>query len=406
MKKIVVIGSTLSGNKGAASMLEASIQTITAKDSAAIFSVLTVYPEDDKRFNTYKNVKLLTAKPLFLGAILNPLALLYKILPPLRPLLRRQKHIKALAEADMLLDQGGITFVDGRAKFLIYNVATILPGILTNTKVLKCSQAMGPFNTWINRFTANLLLPHVDTICARGAQTYKYLKGLGLENVIESTDYAFLLETSREEARQAEQVVKQNGFKFGSGGKAVAVMPSEVIRKKAEKKGDDYIGYNRDFIKYLLANGHKVLLMAYSARKGRESRHNNDLPVCRDIAKGISHENFTFINDELSAQQLRCIIGKADIAITSRFHAMIAALSTATPPLVVGWSHKYAEIMDMFGLKESALDSENLDQKKLQVAFEKVAEDPQKISHTIKQHLPAVKRSAQRQVDAITFTLS
>lgn len=382
-------------------MLEASIQTITAKDPKTTFSVFTVYPEDDRRFNNYKKVELLSAKPLFLGLVLNPLALLYKILPPLRPLLRRQKHIRALAEADVLLDEGGITFVDGRAKFLIYNVATILPGIFTNTRVIKCSQAMGPFNTWINKFTAKLLLPHVDTICARGAQTYKHLKELGLKNVIESTDYAFLMETSKEEAKHAEQIIKQNGFNFDLKHKTAVVMPSEVIRKKTEKSGEDYIGYNRDFIKYLLERDYKVLLMAYSARKGRDSRHNNDLPVCRDISKGIDNKNFTFIDDELSAQQLRHIIGKADIAVTSRFHAMIAALSMRTPPLVLGWSHKYAEIMDMFGLKESALDSKNLDQKALHAAFENVSKDQQKISTAIKKHLPAVKKSASRQVETI-----
>ncbi len=316
-------------------------------------------------------------------------------------MLRRQKHIRALAEADALLDEGGITFVDGRGKFLIYNVATILPGIFTNTRVVKCSQAMGPFNTWMNKFTAKLILPHVDTICARGALTYKHLKTLGLKNVIESTDYAFLMETSREEAKQAEQIVRQSGFKFGSNGKTVIIMPSEVIAKKAEKNGEDYIGYNGNFIKYLLERDYKVLLMAYSARKNRDSRHNNDLPVCRDIASGIDHKNFTFIDDELSAQQLRHIIGKADIAVTSRFHAMISALSTKTPPLVVGWSHKYAEIMDMFGLKESALDSNNLDQKTLQAAFESVSKDQQKIRTAIKKHLPAAKQSAYRQVISI-----
>lgn len=399
--KIAIIGSTLSGNKGAASMLEASIQTITSKDPKATFSVFTVYPDEDEKFNTYKNVKLFSAKPLFLGAILNPLTLLYKILPPLRPLLRRQKHVKALAEADVLLDEGGITFVDGRAKFLIYNVATILPGIMTNTRVVKCSQAMGPFNTWINKFVAKLLLPRVDTICARGALTYKYLKILGLKNVIESTDYAFLMDVSTEEAKQAEQVIKRSGSKFGSKEKTIVVMPSEVIRKKAEKNGEDYVRYNRDFIKYLLGRDYKVLLLAYSARKDRDSRHNNDLPVCRDIASDIDNGNFTFVDEELSAQQLRHIIGKADIAVTSRFHAMIAALTMATPPLVIGWSHKYAEIMDMFGLKESALDSKNLDHKALQVAFESVSKDRQKIRTAIKKHLPAVKKSANRQVDTI-----
>lgn len=400
--KFTIIGSTLSGNKGAASMLEASIQTISAQNPGAEFTLLTVYPEEDKKFNAYNNLEILPAKPLFLGVVLNPLALLYKILPPLRPLLRKQKHIRAIANADAFLDQGGITFVDGRAKFLIYNVATILPAIFIGTRVIKCAQAMGPFNTGINKFVAKLILPRLDTICARGAQTYEHLNSLGLKNIIESTDYAFLMDISKSEAEQADKTLKTSGYKFSAHKKNIAVLPSEVVRKKAEGNGQDYISYNVDFIDSLLSHGDHVLLMAYSARAGRDSRHNNDLPVCRDIAARIEHDNFTFIDDELSAQQLRHIIGRMDMIVASRFHAMVASLAMATPPLVVGWSHKYAEIMDMFGLKESALDSSKLDNKDLQRAFDVLSGNQAKVEAVIKKHLPEVRESAYRQVGVIT----
>lgn len=399
--KYVTVASTFSGNKGAASMLEASIQTLSARDLNATFTVLTVYPEDDKKFNTYNNVTLLPAKPLFLGAILNPLALLYRLLPPLRPLLRKQKHIGAIAAADVVLDEGGITFVDGRAKFLIYNVATILPALCIGTRVVKCSQAMGPFQTTSNRLAAKLILPRVDTICARGSLTHQYLKGLGLNNIIESTDYAFLLEIEKPEAKKAAKVLQQSGLMFDKKSKTVGLMPSEVVRKKTETTDQDYINYNVEFINYLLAEGYRVLLMAYSARDSHSSRHNNDLPVCRDIAAKINHPNFTFLDQELSAQQLRYIIGQLDMVVTSRFHAMVAALAMATPPLVVGWSHKYAEIMDMFGLKESALDSKKLDQKRLRQAFSLLAKNQEATVKTIKLHLPVVQESARKQIDSI-----
>lgn len=398
--KYVTVASTFSGNKGAASMLEASIQTITAQDPEAEFTVLTVYPEEDKKFNLYNNVQILSAKPLFLGAFINPLALLYKLLPPLRPLLKRQQHIRAIAEADAYLDQGGITFVDGREKFLIYNMATILPAIFIGTRIIKCSQAMGTFNKSINRLTAKLILPRLETICARGEVTNSYLKELGLKNVIESTDYAFLMNVTDKEAKKADKILEKSKFRIKKG-KTVAVMPSEVVRKKTEASGQDYIAYKREFIEYLLGNGYHVLLMAYSARGNKDSRHNNDLPVCRDIAEGLEHKNFTFIDDELSAQQLRHIIGKTDIAVTSRFHAMIAALSTTTPPLVIGWSHKYAEIMDMFNIKEMALGSNDLDQKKLQTVFDKSIENLKNYKKLINENLLEVRKSSMRQVDEI-----
>ena len=395
--KYTTIASTFSGNKGAASMLEASIQTINEQDKNATFTVLTIYPEQDKKFNSYKNTSLLGAKPLFLAAALNPLALLYKLLPPLRGLLKKQKHIRAIAEADVFLDEGGITFVDGRTKFIIYNVVTILPALLMGTRVVKCSQAMGPFSG-VNKFASKLILPKVDTICARGPLTHEYLQSLNLNNVVESTDYAFLMDISKGEATRANSILQENNVSGSKSKKLVAIMPSEVVRKKAESKGQDYIAYNAEFIKYLLNEGYRVLLMAYSARQGTDARHNNDLPVCRQIAQEINDKKLTFIDEELSAQQLRHIIGETDAVVTSRFHAMIAALSMEVPPLVVGWSHKYAEIMEMFKMDDVTLGSNDLDQDKLQVTFDNFMKNNSKHRQSIKKHLPEVKKNAQRQV--------
>ncbi len=398
--RYVIVGATFSGNKGAASMLEASIQTITKKDSSAEFSVLSVYPKEDGKFNHYPNVEIIPLKPLFLGLVINPLSLLYKFFSPLRSLLRRQRHIKLIAESDVFLDQGGITFVDGRAKFLIYNVATILPPLLMGTRVVKCSQAMGPFETVINKNISKIILPYIDTICARGDITHRYLKDLKLSNVIKATDYAFLMDISDKEARRGSSIIKKYNL-YRKEAQTVVVMPSEVVRKKTESTGQNYVKYNLEFIKFLLSHDYHVLLLAYSARGGTDSRHNNDLPVCRDIAAGIDHDKFTFIDKELSAQVLRYIIGKADVTVVSRFHAMVAALSMSTPPLVIGWSHKYAEIMSMFGLGKATMDSKYLDQAILQKTFSEFITEKVKYEHQIHENLKNVKENAYKQVDAI-----
>ena len=42
--------------------------------------------------------------------------------------------------------------------------------------------------------------------------------------------------------------------------------------------------------------------------------------------------------------------------LTSRFHAMISALALGVPPVVIGWSHKYAEVLAEFGIERFAVD--------------------------------------------------
>ena len=158
--KVAIIGSSFSGNKGAAAMLESSIQHLTRRNPDVEITHLSMYPVSDAALNTHPNVRVMNASPLRLGVCINSGALFWKVLPFLRPLIRRTTPaVAAIAEADVFLDQGGITFVDGRGKFLVYNIASILPPLFVGTPVVKCAQALGPFRKRTNRFWARRLLP-------------------------------------------------------------------------------------------------------------------------------------------------------------------------------------------------------------------------------------------------------
>ena len=52
--QIAIIGSALSGNKGAAAMLESAVQTLTERFPDAEFTLLSMYPAEDRKQNPYK----------------------------------------------------------------------------------------------------------------------------------------------------------------------------------------------------------------------------------------------------------------------------------------------------------------------------------------------------------------
>ncbi|WP_226638598.1 polysaccharide pyruvyl transferase family protein, partial [Novosphingobium profundi] len=166
---VAIIGSALSGNRGASAMLEAAIEGISRRIPDARFTLFSMYPDEDRALNHYPNLTIVPAGPLRLGIVINSLALLYWLLPPLRSVLARScGAIKALRDADVLLDQGGITFCDGREKFLLYNVASVLPALFMRVPVVKCAQAMGPFRSRVNRLAARAILPRMRLIVSRG----------------------------------------------------------------------------------------------------------------------------------------------------------------------------------------------------------------------------------------------
>ena len=50
-------------------------------------------------------------------------------------------------------------------------------------------------------------------------------------------------------------------------------------------------------------------------------------------------------------------LGQARIVLRSRFHGFLGALSAGTPAIGLGWSHKYREMFEQFGMPESLVES-------------------------------------------------
>jgi polysaccharide pyruvyl transferase WcaK-like protein len=358
-----------------------------------------MYPGEDAAQNVYPDLEIIPAAPRQLGVTINTLALAYRILPFLRRTLRaRSASIRALAESSVLLDQGGITFTDGREKFLLYNVASILPALNVKTPVFKCAQAIGPFRNPVNRSASRVFLPKVHTIVTRGRITHEFAEGLGLSNLFAGADYAFSLELDgTEEAAVAAHI----DLAFFDGD-VVGVCPSVVLQKKVERAGGDYTGQLVSFIESIRAQGKRVLLIPHSVRTGTDKTHNNDLPLCRDIHSRLRPgDDLLFVDRELTSQQLRYLIGRCGLFVASRFHAMVSSLAMAVPTLVIGWSHKYREVLEMFGLEEWAFGHDQLTPEYLAARFAELDARRVEVKAELDGHLPEVKRRSLQQADLI-----
>ncbi|WP_127818207.1 polysaccharide pyruvyl transferase family protein [Microbacterium sp. CPCC 204701] len=397
--RITIVGSALSGNKGASAMLEAAIQTLNERLDDPEFTLLSMYPAEDAAQNVYSNLEIVAAAPRQLGVTINTLALAYRLLPFLRRVLRtRSRAIRALAESDVLLDQGGITFTDGREKFLLYNVASILPALNTRTPVFKCAQAVGPFKNPVNRWASKTFLPRVRTIVTRGRITHEFAERLGLTNIVAGADYAFSLEL---DGTEHDAVQEQFDMSFFDGD-VVGVCPSVVLQKKVDARSGDYIGQLVFFIESLRAQGKRVLLVPHSVRTGTDKTHNNDLPLCREIHSRLRPgDDLLFIDQELSSQQLRYVIGRCSLFVASRFHAMVSSLAMAVPTLVIGWSHKYREVLEMFELEQWAFGHDEFTSQYLSERFAALDAARTEVKAKLDAHLPEVKARSIMQADLI-----
>lgn len=381
-------------------MLQAVLERLPNRLGACDVSILTTYPAADAREELRGEGDLVAATPRQILFPLLPLALLARLLQILH-LPRRWAALtpamKAIIDSDIVLDLAGISFADGRSiPILGYNVLMSGIPILAGAKVVKCSQAMGPFRTPHNRLAARLVLPRLEGICARGPRTLEHLHDLGIRETVEAADLAFLMDVPAAARDRAMRLLEPLGTDF------IALAPSAVVRGYCADQGIDYADLIVRFIDRLTEAGHETVLFPHSYRDTDTESRMNDGPLCQEIHQRLSRPDATLlIQGSQPPSVLRAIIDESALLVTSRFHAMISGLATTTPVAVVGWSHKYQEVMGAFGLDEYVLRYDDLTVESLEAAALEALKERDSISQRIREALPAVKASAERNFDVI-----
>lgn len=361
VRRVSIVGGALSANKGAAAMVETVMARLPHELGECRWSLLTTYPQADApKVPSTANVDVVGLQPLRLALVEFPVAVLAGLARLLRLPLGwvRSRGCRAMLDSDVVVDVAGISFADGRGvPILFYNALMAGVPVLLGVPTVKAAQALGPFRSPLNRVLARLVLPRLSAICARGAKTREHLDSFGLTNVHDVADLAFSLDEAAELPREVAEAVAglPNGF--------IVVMPSAVVRSIYESDARDYVAAVASLVRELRTRtGLGVVIAPHSYRVGHGEGRMNDGPVCREVGAAVADDpGVVLVDADLTAGELRRLIGLGEVLVTSRFHAMISGLCTATPTVVVGWSHKYREVLADFGLVEFGMDADALD---------------------------------------------
>ena len=365
-------------------------------DQPVKYYVLTVYPKEDKLLNNYENVEIISCKPEELVFVSFPFSILYKLfhfIPPIKEALLRNVILATLEESDLVIDIAGVSFVDGRGIIMtLYNYICSFVPLTVNAKLVKLSQATGPFNSFINRELAKHTFKKMKTVCPRGDITNQHLQDIDINGCKICADLAFLLHDDAEKSHEAMQYLELVNKPF------ISVSISSVVDGYCEKHKIEYRETMARFIDWLISEmNYSVVLIPQAARAGKDTTKNNDLPVSKFVYEKVRHkERCLLVDQELEPETLREIIAHSEILVASRFHAMISALYKATPVLLVGWSHKYQEVLDMFELGKFALDYKTMTLEQLKSAFLEIQGQKDSIKTLIMKHLPEVQNSCDK----------
>ena len=400
--RIAIIGAALSANKGAAAMVESVMARLPSEMGECHFDVLTTYPEaDESRVPEGVDAAVVGLQPLRLALVEFPIACLALVARTLRlPLFWvRSRGCRTMLDSAVVVDVAGISFADGRGfAIVVYNALMTGVPLLLGVPVVKAAQALGPFQSMPNKWLAPLVLRRVKTVCARGARTREHLDSLGGVNAVDVADLAFSLDEAAGLPIEVSSALGSIDSNF------IVVMPSAVVRGIFEAKGGDYVTAMASLVSEIRnKTGRSVVIAPHSYRAGLPEGRMNDGPVCREVASACAGDiQVLGLDADLTAGELRHLVALSSVLVTSRFHAMISGLATSTPTVVVGWSHKYKEVLDDFGLSSLGLDSSALNNpSEIADVVARVLSTRDELSQQISAGLPAVKIRSLRNFSAI-----
>jgi colanic acid/amylovoran biosynthesis protein len=410
-EQIAIIGGSLNGNSGAEAMLNTAIKRLEQKIPNAVFGIYTPYYKDDSILwdNTrFKKIYLIDASPIKLVSLIFPLSVLAGLLKFFGFNAAKNifpESIRFLWESDVCIDIAGVSFIDSRLKFLPYNVLSIYPFFLMQVPVIKYAQATGPYKKLMNRLFARHCLKKCEHVFVRGKKSFQHIDGLQIPatKYSLSTDVSFcshMGDSLTVNNLSLNDFLSEISKKKAEGRILIGICPSSVIFESAEKMGQNYIDFLIDLARSLSRKKYHIVFFANATKEHKPHIfRNNDLPLIYDIVNKISFSDISAYKANVNADGVKSIINCLDICVVSRFHAMIFSLIMKKPVFVIGWSHKYMEIMEQFELSEYVVDFREANIKKILQAIDSIFEHVQRIDYSIDSHIEEVKSIALQQID-------
>lgn len=408
--KILLCGGCFAGNRGGEAMYETFVEQIRECYEDVSIVVLTKYPKDEIeicRKRGYEVYSFTTIERIFkglsfwlMGSCLKLLHLPHRWIAP--------KTIKQYYDCQILVDFSGISFSDFRDYGdLIINMTWFFPAFVSGIPIIKMSQSLGPYKNIINRLAAKFCFKRMDMVIARGNNSYKETKNIlrNQANIINLPDVAICLSPANNERR--DNILERIGLKE----KRYIVMASSVVvngRYGAER----YQRLFADIIKRAAyISGLPILLVPHTRGLSKAiavDSASDDITVCRAIVKRNELKNIDIklLEEEYDCRELKAIIAGAEYAIGSRYHFLIAALSSGIPSIALGWGYKYKELFELFAMEDFAFEFNTFEEAVILKKVEELAGSYELLGQKIKQKVPDLKAESYKNVQSVMKILA
>jgi len=397
---ILISESDVVGNKGAVAMLNLLMKLLQEQFGDVNFIVTSMHrnnhPTNDEIevLNTNGQAFDIALVKLWIWWLFSQIGIKFNFL-------LNDKILKHYLAADIVISASGISFNEDFGFINLYHFSKFIQiPLLLGKKVVKFTQTIGPFNSLYNKRLGRLTLNNVDKIIARGKLSESHLRRIGIEkNVVTLPDIALTLK-SKESTRTKELILKLSGKTI------IGISPNIVCQRLDKKK--KYVPAlinlcDRILQKYPNA---ELLLLPHTI-VAETAGTDDDLSICLNIKRLAKKSDRIFVDNtvDYSPAEAKWLISECDFFIGSRFHSVIAAVSSFVPPITIGWHWKYRESMEWLHLENNLIQYWELDQEKLWDLFKKNFERRDEIKLKLKREIPILQRKALQAISVISEVL-
>lgn len=329
---IIQIDKTSNTNKGAELMLYAILEEIEKRDQDSIVYYNNIFGNISS-FKT--NVKLrkrwvfkISKYAIFL---LNKLNLPYSYFLYTHP----------LNNLDLVLDGAGFQFSDqwSHSKNYLDQLEFYYKTLKKRgTKIVLLPQAFGPFETENGKRSVKIISKYADLIFARENISFQFLQdtGINMDNVHICPDFSLTVDGVFPE-------------KLAFLTNQVCIIPNKKMITHANLNGNSYLSFLEKLIVYILNSGKDVFILNHEGT--------GDLEICNNLKNRLV--NKVNVVTGLDAKEIKGLIGKSYMVISSRYHGVASALNQGVPCLATSWNHKYEMLFNDFGQQNMILDATN-----------------------------------------------
>lgn len=416
--KILIINPTFEhtyeceGNQGTRAIMSCTVKSLQQVIPQAEIATLIQFSGQFTAEHNIRVVKrdIFSYRPFsFLQSLLASLnlmdAILWNKLHSLKvagKLLLYSRKLREFQNADLIIHLGTNLYgEDFGIRGFIEHSKEILLAVMLKKPIVMYAESIGPFNSPLSKYVAKCLLNKVDLITLREEISQEYLVKLGVNKtpVYATADPAFILESAFE--IRISEILESEGIKLSSRPVIGITLSSTTNLKQETKKSRvvglisfiymlerfflpetvikgilsifKRIGYIEKFqtkyitkitdsniIDHIIESLDVDILIIPHIRQEGIFEDSNIAQEIRQLTK--NQDRIKVIQNIYTSEELKGIIGKCDMFISSRMHAAIAAISQCIPTILIPVSQRHCGIMRMMGQEEYVCNSFTLEE--------------------------------------------